>query len=206
LDDELGSEAEPLEFAARVPAARVAAAALAGLVRLQLLDELALLLCLQARGVADRTQLAVLVVEAEDQRTDGPLLLPGTPPADIAADRPHPLHLHHALALARLVARIELLRDHALAGVEPRLRLLGRVGQRRQLDRALALLSDELLERGAPLRERLRDQLRAIAGEEVEGAKMRRRLLRQHLHPRLGGVEPVLKQVELLVPVRVEDQ
>ena len=59
LDHELGPQRDPLEVAVGRPAARVGRAALAGLVRGQRLDQLALLLRLQARGVADDVQLAV---------------------------------------------------------------------------------------------------------------------------------------------------
>ena len=81
LDDELGAQLDPLEVAVAGPAAGVARAALAGLVGRELVDQLALLLGLEARGVADHAQLAVLVVEAEDERADRALLLARAPAA-----------------------------------------------------------------------------------------------------------------------------
>ena len=52
----------PLELASRVPAARVAAAALAGLVGSEERRQLAFLLRLEAGGVADDLQLAAVVI------------------------------------------------------------------------------------------------------------------------------------------------
>src|ERR687897_2678166 len=57
LDHELRPQLDPLEVAVVGPAARVAHAALAGLVGLELLDQLALAFRAQARGVPDRAQL-----------------------------------------------------------------------------------------------------------------------------------------------------
>ena len=58
LDDELGPQRDPLELALVVPAARVAHAALAGLVGREPRRQLALLGRLEAGGVADDAQLA----------------------------------------------------------------------------------------------------------------------------------------------------
>ena len=82
LGDQLGPHGDPLQLAARVPAARVAAAALAGLVGSEERRQLALLLGAEAGGVADHLQLAVVVVEAEDQRAERALLLAGAPADD----------------------------------------------------------------------------------------------------------------------------
>src|SRR4051794_2628392 len=75
LDHELRTQALPDELLVRLPAARLAAAALAGPVGLEETDELALLLRLEARRVADHAQLAIVVVGAEDQRPKRALLL-----------------------------------------------------------------------------------------------------------------------------------
>ena len=71
LDDELGAQRDPLEVAVGGPAARLAAAALAGLVGRELAEQLALARGGEGRAVADGAQAAVGLVEAEDQRADG---------------------------------------------------------------------------------------------------------------------------------------
>ena len=103
---------------------RVRRAALAGLVRRQPVDELALLLRAEPARVPDAVDLAVLVVQAEDERADRPLRLAGPPAEDDRVDRPDPLDLHHARALAGLVGRVALLGDDALgvAAASPRRR------------------------------------------------------------------------------------
>src|SRR5262245_35083490 len=72
LDHELRAQADPLEIAVGRPAARLGRAALAGFVRPQPADQVALLLGPEARGMADDAQV-VAVVEAEDQRAHGAL-------------------------------------------------------------------------------------------------------------------------------------
>src|SRR5918994_7306524 len=134
LDDELRPQRDPLEVAVAGPAARVAHAALSGLVWRELLDQLALALGAQARGVADGAQLAALVVEAEDQRADGVRLLAGAPADDDRVDRPHALDLRHALALPGQVGRLLALGDHALGALQPWLGLAGVLRRRRQVD------------------------------------------------------------------------
>ena len=74
-------------------------AALAGLIRREPVDERALLGGAQTRGVPDDAQPAGLVVEAEDQRADGALLLAGPVADDDGVDRAHPLDLDHPDAL-----------------------------------------------------------------------------------------------------------
>ncbi len=59
LDHELGPQGDPFELASLGPAAGLAAAALAGLVRRQEVDELALLLGREAAGVPDLAQAPV---------------------------------------------------------------------------------------------------------------------------------------------------
>src|SRR5204863_725450 len=63
LDHELGAQLHPLEVAPLAPPARLARAALTGLVRRQRLDQLALLLRLQSRAVPAHPQVPFGVVE-----------------------------------------------------------------------------------------------------------------------------------------------
>src|SRR4051794_9265479 len=106
LDHELRAQLDPLELALVVPATRVAVAALPGLVRRELGRQLALLLDVEAGRVADRAQLAVGLVKAEDQRADRALLLARAPAHDHGVDRAHALDLAHAHALARAIRRV----------------------------------------------------------------------------------------------------
>ena len=132
LDDQLGAERDPLEVLLALPAAGIAVAPLAGLVRRELAHERPLLGGLQPRGVPDPAQLAGVVVEPEDQRADRARLLAGAVPDDDGIDRPHPLDLHHPGALAGAVGRPDVLGHDALATAQPRLGFLGRGRQRRQ--------------------------------------------------------------------------
>src|SRR4051812_20519881 len=138
-------QGDPLEVAAVGPARRLAAAALAGLVRRELADELALARRAEAARVADLVDAPVVAVEAEDDRADGPLLLARAPAHDDGVERPHPLDLHHPRALAEAVRARQLLRHDALLLAQPALRLRGRVHHRRELETA------DRLEDRAPL-------------------------------------------------------
>src|SRR5215216_5398064 len=104
LDHQLGAQLDPLELALAAPAARIAHAALAGLVGREPRRQLALLGCLEAGRVPDDAQVPVVVVEPDDERADRALLLPRAPPDDDRVDRAHALDLHHPDALARAVA------------------------------------------------------------------------------------------------------
>src|SRR5690242_11175845 len=95
LDHQLGAQLDPLELALGGPAAGVAAAALAGLVRGELGRQLALLGGVEARAVADRARVVGPVVEAEDERADRALLLAGPPAHHDGVDRAHALDLAH---------------------------------------------------------------------------------------------------------------
>src|SRR4051794_23373764 len=75
LAHELGPQPLPDQLLVGLPAARLALAALVGAVRLELVDQLALLLRLEARRVADHVQLVGVVVEPKDERADRALLL-----------------------------------------------------------------------------------------------------------------------------------
>src|SRR4051812_24283838 len=103
LDDELGAQVDPFELAGVVPARRVAHAALAGLVGGELGGQLALLGGLEAGRVADDAELAVGVVQAEDQGADGALLFARAPAHDDRVDRADALDLGHADPLSGLV-------------------------------------------------------------------------------------------------------
>ncbi len=89
LDHELRPQLDPLELLLALPAAGVAVPALARLVRRELGDQRALLRRAQARRVADDVQLAVVVVEPQDQRADRPGLLAGAIADDDRVDRAH---------------------------------------------------------------------------------------------------------------------
>src|SRR6185436_15547399 len=75
LHDQLRPQSLPDELLVGLPAARLARAALARPVRLQLAEQLALLLRLEARGVAHDVQSALVVVHPEDERAERALLL-----------------------------------------------------------------------------------------------------------------------------------
>ena len=153
------------------PAARLARAALAGLVRRQPGGQLALLLGGEAGGVPDLAQVAVLVVEAEDEGADGARLLARAPAAHDGVDRAHALDLDHALALVGAVGAVALLGDDALGAVQPRLGLRGVGHARGQVHGGLVgeVLGDEALQPGAALVLGQRQQDLVVEAEQVEG-------------------------------------
>src|SRR5205814_3137940 len=110
---ELGSQPLPHELLVRLPAARLAGAALPRPIGLEEAEQLPLLLRREARRVADHVQLVGVVVQAEDERADRALLLAHPERHDDRVGRPHALDLQHADALAGAVLRARLLRDHA---------------------------------------------------------------------------------------------
>ncbi len=201
LDHQLGPQRHPLEVAAAGPAARLGAAALAGLQRRQHRAHRSFGLGAEAGDVADAAQLAA-VVEAEDQRADRALGFPRPPAHHHAVDRPLALDLRHPLALAREVGRVELLRHHPLDAAQPALGLLGVAGQRRQLEPGRR--GDRLQPPPALAQRRLEQRLVAL-GEQVEGDVLRRDLRRQPVDSRLRRVDPFLQQVELEVAIGVAD-
>ena len=144
--------------------------------------------------------LPVVVVEAEDQRADGVLLLAGAPAHHDRVDRAHALDLRHALALARQVRRVLALGDHALGALQPRLRLVRVLGGGREVDGLL----DQLPEPVAALGLRQLEQHLVVEREQVEGDEARRRLLGEHADARLGGVDPLAERVEVLAALVVE--
>ena len=199
LDHQLGAQQDPLELVRRPPSRRLAGAALAGLIGLELVDERSLLGRLEARRVADLARLAGLVVEPEDQRSDGALLLAGPPADHDAIDRADALDLHHPRPLARPVRTRELLGDDAFAAQEPRCGLLGRSRGGCDLD------PGELLQSRTPLRERQVEQLLVAVGQQIERDELRRRLLGQHRDPRRRGMDALAEQLELLPAAFAED-
>src|SRR4051812_14431764 len=96
LHDQLRAQPLPDKLLVGLPAARLPGAALVGPVGLQVIDQLALLLRLEARRVPDHVKLPVVVVGAEDQRADGALLLPEAERLYDEVRRAHALDLHHA--------------------------------------------------------------------------------------------------------------
>ena len=95
--------------------------------------------------MAHDVQLAVGVVQAQDQRADRSRLLARPVADDDRVDRPHPLDLDHPLALAGPVRGAQLLGDDALAAGQPR---LGRVGIGRRRGQVDPVLAGEFGQRG----------------------------------------------------------
>src|SRR5919107_4743506 len=110
LYDQLRTETLPDELLLGLPAAGLARPALAGAVGLEQLDQLAFLLCGEARGVADHVQLGFVVVHPEYERADGALLLAEAEGRHHRVGRADPLDLDHPRALARAVRCVALLR------------------------------------------------------------------------------------------------
>ncbi len=197
LDDELGAQRDPLQVLLALPPARVAVPAMAGLVRRQLGHQRALLGGSQPGGVPDDVQRPVGVVETEDQRADGALVLARPVAGDHRVDRPHPLDLHHALALARTVGGAQVLGHDPLAVREPWSGAVRIDGERRQHQAERR----QLLEPCAAIPERRRQQRFVVAGQQVERDEVGRRLLRQQRDPRRGRVDPLLQRAEVLLSV-----
>ena len=151
--------------------------------------------------MADDAQVAVVVVQGEDERADGALLLARAPADDDGVDRAHALDLGHADALAGLVGRVLALGDHALGALQPRLGLVGGLGARREVQRR----GDHRLEAVAALGLRQLQQRLVAVRQQVEGDEARRRLLGEHVDARLGGVDALAERVEVLPAVGVEE-
>src|SRR6202035_2213558 len=82
LDDEFRPQPDPLHFLLGLPPRRVAVSTVPGLVRPELGQQALLLRRRDPRGVPDDVELAVVVVEPQDQRADGPGLLARTVAGD----------------------------------------------------------------------------------------------------------------------------
>src|SRR4051812_30957575 len=107
LYNQLRTKALPHELLVRLPPARLPRAALTRPVRLQLFEQLALLLSLEPRRVTDDVEVAVVVVEPQDQRSERPLLLAEAERRHHRVRRADALDLDHPLALARQILRVE---------------------------------------------------------------------------------------------------
>ena len=97
--------------------------------------------------------------------------------------------------------RGQRLRDHpvepgALELLEPLLGQLRVVGGAGQVARA-AQVGEPLLHHRPTLRERAVDVRRVVEREQVEGHEAGRRLLGEHVDPRLRGMDPLLQRLEL---------
>ena len=170
---------------------------------LELLDQLGAAGRGERRRDADVLQPAV-GVQAEQQRAEQRplgrrgLVLPVAGDDDVRGALV--LDLQHRAAVGG-VRRPERLGDDAvepgaLERAEPLLGL-GRVARRPgQVDRGYDA-RERLLEPGPAHLERLVDQRLVAEREQVEGHEAGRRLLRQHPHPRVGGVDPLLQPLEL---------
>jgi len=197
LDDQLGAQLDPFQVLLALPAAGVAVAAGAGLIRRQPVDERAFLGRPQARGVPDDMQLPGGVIQAEDQRADRPLLLAGPVADHDGVDRAHALDLDHPGALARPVGGVAVLGHHPLAMGEPRLGLVWIQGHRGQPD------SDrrQLLEALATLRVGQLEQALILDRQHVKGDVVGRGLLGEHRDPRGGRMDALLQGAEVLLAV-----
>src|SRR4051812_17897912 len=200
LDDQLRAHHRAVHLARGVPAARLGAEALAGLVRREESRQLALLLGGEARAVPDLAQVAIGVVERQRERAERALLLAGPPTAHDRVDRAHALDLHHPDALARPVGRVLALGHHAFGALQPRLRLGRILRGGREVDGLL----DQLLEPVAALALGQLQQQLVADRQHVEGDEARRRLLGQHVNARLGGVDALAERVEVLAALVVE--
>ena len=150
--------------------------------------------------VTDEGELAVVVVEAEEEGADlaSVLVLPEAP--DHHVDRAPVLDLDHR-SLARLVGAVELLGDDPVAPsrlvfVEPPPRRVLVGGRRREVPRMLQALG-QLHQPLAALAERKRPKVFSSQRQDVERHELGRRLRGQLLDPRLRRVDALLQHVEL---------
>ena len=174
--------------------------------RLQLLDELGPARLGEAGADADVLELALVVVEAEQEAAEQRPLGGGVLVLAVAGDDhvggARVLDLEHGAAVLG-VRRVERLGDHAvepgaLELVEPALRLLRVLRGAGQVAGPLgAQPAQRLLHRRAPLAQGPVDVRLVAEGEQVEGHEAGRRLLGQHVDPGLGRVDPLLQHLEL---------
>ena len=175
LDDELRLERRLLELSAP-PAVRLAEAPVALLVEERQHLRCDLRLVLRAdRGGADVVEVAVVVVEAEQERGDrvAPALLPADAGDDAVCGLVR-LHLDDAVARAGEIREAEALRDDTvearrLQRLEPLVPLLDVVRDGRELEAV-----PDLLELGAPFLDRPLVHRLALPEEQVEGDEGRR--------------------------------
>jgi hypothetical protein len=148
-----------------------------------------------------RGQRAVVLVEAEQQRSDC-----------VRAALVHPIAGDHAVRgalvldlehhpLVRLVGAGKRLGDHPVQPGpfelgEPLLGQTAVAGSRGQMDRCLGL-RQRPLQRSPPLGERPAGPVLVTQGQQVEGDERGRRLLRQQLDAARRRVNPLLQHLEL---------
>ncbi len=154
---------------------------------------------------ADVVDLAVVAIQAEEQRRDAVGLRLPTHSDDDAVGRFLRLHLHHSVARTGEVCDVAAFRDDPveadrLEAVEPVQGLVTVSGGWGELEAVRASLQPR-----PPLRERLVPGLSAFPDEDVEGDEARRDLRRQFVDPALGWMETHLHGVEVEDAVALDD-
>ena len=197
LGDELGPQRLLLERPA-APAVRLREAAIRRVLeqRQHLLGDGGL----PARGDggrADVVDLAVVAIQAEQQRRDPCRLLLPAEADDHAVRGALGLHLHDRAAAAGLDRPVDALRDHSVEAeclqlVQPRERRSRVRGRRGELERP-----GVPLERLAAPRKGALPDRRSVPQQHVEGDEPRRDLGGQLADAALGGMEPHLHGVEV---------
>src|SRR4051794_36456965 len=135
LDHEFGPQPLPHELLVGLPATRLAAAALAGAVRLEEADQLTLLLGGEARRVAHHVQLTGVVIGAEDERPERALLLAEAKRDHDQVSGADALDLRHPHAFTGLVRAVRVLGDDTLRHPrQPNAGGVAVVGRRRDLN------------------------------------------------------------------------
>ena len=153
----------------------------------------------EAGGDADMVEDTLVVVHPEQQRADDAAALVPAEPCDDAVRGALVLDLQHdALVLA--VRLVDALGDHpvetgALEAGEPVGCDVAVLGERSQVDGGLGVGEHgfELRSAGA---ERSVTEIVVAEGEQIERHERSRRLLGQHPHPGLGGVDQERLEVE----------
>jgi hypothetical protein len=156
----------------------------------------------ERRGNPDVMQPSVIVVQAEQQRTDALTVLVDPVARHGALGGALVLDLHERPLVGRVRVG-EALRDHAiepgtLEGREP-LGGLCRVGaRRREVDRPSR--SQVLHQQPVPLGERLGEQGPVTERQQIERHERRRGLGCEPLHPRRRWMDPLAQRVEVEAP------
>ena len=160
------------------------------------------LLAGERRGDADVVQLAAVVEQSEQQRTDHriPAVLVPAESGDDAVGGARVLDLDHR-PLARLVAAVVRLGHHAVqAGAfesrQPVDRGRAVAGHRRHMNRRRDV-GERALERPPALGHRLAAQVLAVERQQIERHERGRRRLRELGDARCGRMQPQLQRVEV---------
>jgi len=174
----------------------------------QLVDELPASHIRERRDAADIAQRAVVVVEADEERSDADTAL-----VDAVAERDdvggaRVLDLQHG-ALVRLVGVVETLGDdtvetRALELREPASGGRGIVARAGQVHRRLDARK-EVLELGATAGERSIAQIAVAARQQVEGDEQGGRLVGELRDPGGGGVDALAQSFPVPAVARPED-